>query len=128
MFCKYCGAEQADHVQFCANCGQPMAQPSQSPAQPQPQPTLETPQCSAPVTQIPPEYQPLSAWAYFGLSILFSIPIVGFIFLIIFSFNGSNINRRSFARSYWCSLIVVAIILIFLMSIGALGSAAYYFG
>ena len=65
------------------------------------------------------QYAPLSPWAYFGLQILFAIPIVGFIFLIIFSISGANINRRNFARSYWCVYIVIAVIfgLIFLISL-----------
>lgn len=48
----------------------------------------------------PDVFKPLSPWAYFGLSILFSLPVVGFIFLIIFSVSDANINRRNFARSY----------------------------
>lgn len=60
-------------------------------------------------------YAPLSAWAYFGLGILFSVPIVGFVFLIVFSFSKGNINRRSYARSYFCGLLFVAIVLIVLV-------------
>ncbi len=63
------------------------------------------------ISRLPEKYRPLSAWAYWGLTILFSVPVVGFIFLIIFAFNGSNINRRSFARSYFCVLILAAIII-----------------
>ena len=50
------------------------------------------------------EYRPLGAWAYFGLSILFSIPVIGLIFLIVFSLSSSNINRRNYARSYFIGL------------------------
>ena len=57
------------------------------------------------------QYKPLSPWAYFGLQILFGIPIVGFIFLIVFSISKANINRRNFARSYWCVYILAAIII-----------------
>ncbi len=64
---------------------------------------------------IPAEYKPLSPWAYFGYSILFSIPLVGFILLIVFSLDNSNINRRNFARSYWCTLILLVIIFIILI-------------
>lgn len=64
---------------------------------------------------LPAQYRPLSAWAYFGLQLLFAIPIVGFVFLIVFSFSSGNINRRSFARSYWCSLLVFGIIFLVLM-------------
>ncbi len=63
------------------------------------------------ISRLPEKYRPLSAWAYWGLTILFSVPVVGFIFLIIFALNGSNINRRSFARSYFCVLILAAIII-----------------
>ena len=52
-------------------------------------------------TNIPNEYKPISAWGYFGYNILFSIPIIGFIFLIVFSFDSSNINRRNYARSFF---------------------------
>lgn len=64
------------------------------------------------ISRLPEKYRPLGAWAYFGLTILFSIPIVGFIFLIIFACSGSNINRRSFARSYFCGLIIVLVLLV----------------
>ena len=48
---------------------------------------------------IPEEYTPISMWGYFGYSLLFSIPIVGLICIIVFSFGGSrNINLRNFAE------------------------------
>ena len=64
---------------------------------------------------VPPEFRPLGAWAYFGLTILFSIPIIGLIFIIIFSFSDANINRRNFARSYFCMLVVLLV----LVAVGA---------
>ena len=33
---------------------------------------------------IPDEYKPISMWGYFGYEILFSIPIIGFIFILVF--------------------------------------------
>lgn len=57
----------------------------------------------------PDVFKPLSPWVYFGLSILFSLPVVGFIFLIIFSVSDANINRRNFARSYWCIYVIIAV-------------------
>lgn len=36
------------------------------------------------ISRLPEKYRPLSAWAYWGLTLLFSVPVVGFIFLIIF--------------------------------------------
>ena len=71
----------------------------------------------------PEMYRPLSPWAYFGYSLLFSIPIVGFILLIVFSFNDNNINRRNFARSFFCMFLVALIIaIIFGILYAVLGS------
>ena len=54
-------------------------------------------------------------WGYFGYQILFAIPLIGFIFLLIYALGGtSNINLRNFARSYFCALIIVLVIIIFL--------------
>ena len=64
------------------------------------------------------ETNPLSPWSYFGLEILYSIPIVGFIFLIIHAIGAKNINKRNFARSYFCFVIVVAIIIGVILLIG----------
>ncbi len=81
-----------------------------------------------PSASLPPQYKPLGAWAYFGLNILYSIPVIGFIFLIVFSFSDSNINRRSHARSYWCGLLIyialVIIIFVILLATGGLGAIA----
>jgi len=55
------------------------------------------------------QFRPLSPWAYFGYTILFSIPFLGWIFLTVLTFSSSNINRRSFARSYWCFLMLAVI-------------------
>ncbi len=70
---------------------------------------------------------PLSPWSYFWLQILFSIPVIGFIFLIIYSISSANINRRNFARSYFCFIIIVGIILGILIATGALASVLAVF-
>lgn len=72
---------------------------------------------------LPEKYRPLGAWAYFGYTILFGLPFVGFICTIVFSLIEGNINRRSFARSYFCIWVVVLIILIIcgiLVAVGAI--------
>jgi len=61
-------------------------------------------------SNIPEEYRPISMWGYFGYEILFSIPIIGFICLIIFSIGSKNVNKKNFARSYFCFLIIVALV------------------
>lgn len=69
---------------------------------------------------VPPEFRPLGAWAYFGLSILFTLPIIGLVFLIVFSLSDANINRRNFARSYFIGFAVALIILAVLFFTGML--------
>lgn len=64
------------------------------------------------IKELPTKYKPLTAWNYFGYSLLFAIPLIGFICLIIFACDGSNINRRSFARSYFCTIIIAIILAI----------------
>lgn len=69
---------------------------------------------------VDPRYTPISMWGYFGYEILFSIPVIGLIFLLIYSFGAtSNINLRNFARSYFCFLIIVVVIV--LIVAGSLG-------
>lgn len=84
-----------------------MPRPEQgyAPVQAAPQPEI-TPE------DLPSQYRPLSAWAYWGLSLLYMVPVVGFIFLIIFSFKSDNINRRSFTRSYWINYMIFGILLL----------------
>lgn len=68
-------------------------------------------------SRIPEEYTPISMWGYFGYELLFSIPIVGFILLIVFSVSATNKNLKNFARSYFCLLIIVMIILFIVLGV-----------
>ncbi len=120
MFCKNCGTALEDVAVVCTNCGTEVEQKEQVKATSAPQNNVVY--AEPVVTNIIPEQnQPLSPWAYFGLQLLFAIPVIGFVFLIVFSCNGSNINRRNFARSYWCGLVLVAIVLFFAIVLGVLG-------
>ena len=74
---------------------------------------------------VPAEYQPISMWGYFGYSILFSIPVVGFILICVFSFGGTkNVNKKNFARSYFCGFIIALIICAIAMLIAFLTGGA----
>lgn len=64
-------------------------------------------------TTIPEEYKPISMWGYLGYQLLFSIPLIGFILLVVFSLGGTkNINLKNFARSYFCYAIIVLVIVV----------------
>jgi len=136
MICNNCSNNNPDNSVFCSNCGSKLTEPTvpetpvitdisqeqsqaQAQTQPQPQPQTQIPQVNyvqfadnrTEEEKLPEKYKPISPWGYFGYELLFSIPIAGFILLIVFSCDSSNINRRNFARSHWCALIIVGIIL-----------------
>ena len=45
--------------------------------------------------KIPAEYTPISMWGYFGYQILFSIPLIGWIIVIVFAITAPNQNDRA---------------------------------
>ena len=81
----------------------------------------------APYQQFDPrfDYTPITMWGYFGYQILFAIPIVGFICVLIFAFSAHNINLRNVARSYFCFLIIVLVILGIAIASGAFAAVSY---
>lgn len=98
MNCPNCNNPLDDGAVFCTSCGATVDNGSNNYAQ-----------NSSNEPQIPDEYKPLKPWTYFWLNVLFAVPVVGFIFLIIFSFVGGNYNRRNYARSFWCPVLIAAV-------------------
>ena len=80
---------------------------------------------------VPKEYEPISMWGYFGYEILFSIPVIGFICLIIFAIGAKNVNKKNFARSYFCytiiCLVVFLVALAIILATGAVESVQSWF-
>jgi hypothetical protein len=72
----------------------------------------------------PQQFEPLSAWMYFWYGVLFGIPLIGWIFLIIDCFTTKNYNLRSFARSYFCALVIGIIVSVILLATGAIAGLA----
>ena len=77
---------------------------------------------------LPEAYRPLSPWTYFGLGILYSLPVVGWIFLIVHAIGSMNINRRNYARSYFCVYVLAIILIAVLAAMGVLSSIGQSFG
>ena len=157
MFCPKCGTEVSDDKAFCPECGNPLksqaqqasgarktagaqqasegqqtagaqqswqATGAQNGARPHPQVQFQSD-----TVVLPDEYKPISMWGYFGYEILFSIPIVGFIVLIVLSINGKNQNVKNFARSYFCFTVIVLILLVILLvSVAGAGASAAFGG
>lgn len=63
---------------------------------------------------------PITMWGYFGFQLLFAIPLVGLICSIVFAIAAENRNVKNFARSQFCFIIIVYVLIIMLYS--ALGS------
>lgn len=151
MYCPNCGHKNAYDDVFCSECGtklmqetmrfeapaepapQPAPEPAPAPApQPAPEPRPVPPQVSFPTEEvvtprIPPEYKPLSPWAYFGMSLLYAIPFAGFVLLIVMSFAPRNKNLKNFTRAYWCAALVALAIgvvaVVLALALGVSGSA-----
>jgi hypothetical protein len=112
MQCNKCGAPINPGDPYCRTCGAPISntQGQYSPyGQPQ-QPVY--PQTHNTTYEDPRfDYTPLGMWAYFGYAILFSIPLVGFIMELIFSFGGTNnIHLRNMSRGFLCLAILTGIL------------------
>ena len=73
---------------------------------------------------LPAACRPLSPWSYFGLGILYALPLLGWIFLIVHAIGSANINRRNYARSYFCVYVLAIILGVLLTSVFTLTSAA----
>ncbi len=69
------------------------------------------------INTLPPKYRPLGAWSYFGYNILFALPLIGWIFMVVFALSDSNINRRSFARSFFCVWVIVIVIAVIVVAV-----------
>ena len=121
-FCSKCGSELRDDSTFCNKCGNPVNSSSVGYNNSNNNSNNNFTQ----VVNVPDEYKPISMWGYFGYELLFNIPCVGFILLLVFAFGGTkNINLKNFARSYFCFLIIVFILLVIILSVAGIGAGAY---
>ena len=116
-FCTGCGSELREGVAFCTECGAKAEQHvSQQPAAPQTVPQ----RVSQPTVQPAPQYtlQPaaedpnkvVGTGAFFGMMLLFSIPVIGWIACVIMAFAPKNENIRHFARANLIWLIIALLI------------------
>ena len=135
-FCTECGKEIAQGVAFCTECG------TKAPADPVTATTetvteakdtkVETPVVHTPPAQSyqaqqtytqpapDPTSKVVGTGAYFGLMLLFAIPIIGQIACLIMAFAPKNKNIKHFARAQliWMVIAIVLIgILVALLSV-----------
>ena len=54
--------------------------------------------------------KPISAWGYVGYSILWAIPVLGWLIWLCTALFSRNQNKKNYARSYVCGVILVELI------------------
>ncbi len=73
-----------------------------------------------------PNTGPCRPGPIFGLGILYALPLVGWVFLVIHAIGAPNINKRNYARSFFCVYVVVIVLTLVGVSTGLLYSWASY--
>ena len=141
--CPYCGSELADDAKFCGECGKvlpedaPVVIPAEAPVTAEapiaaeapvepaaaPAPAAEPVQPEAPaatdmpvVTQVPSKKQMLSTFQYLALGLLYSLPVIGLIFLFIFGAgHPKNASLKRFSAAMLVLRLVFWIVLLALL-------------
>lgn len=71
------------------------------------------------INRLPQRYRPLGAWGYFWYSLLFVLPVIGWIAVIVCAAGAKNVNLRSYARSiilaFVISVVLVAALVVFVL-------------
>lgn len=109
-FCKNCGRFAADPaLTHCPKCGTPL--PAEPPRPLPPQPDAPQEPC-APRYQSPTPNAP-STIEYFFTLLVFSIPVVGLVLLVVWSFSTHNSDaQRNLSRAYLLRKLLAAVLLI----------------
>lgn len=71
---------------------------------------------------LPMSYRPLSPWSYFWRAVLYSIPVVGWTFMVVHAFTSKSRHGRCFATGYiFLTLLALAGVLVAGFALGFLG-------
>ena len=132
--CPFCGSELNDDAKFCGECGKPLPEEApavtEAPAEPEPQepapeepaapvvaaaapvaapaePVAEPAQDMPVITQMPPKKQMLSTFQYVVLTMLYSIPVIGLVFLFIF---GAGHPKNGSLKRFSAALLILRLV------------------
>lgn len=97
-FCVSCGREIADGVAFCTECGTPA--PADAPQEAPPRGSV------APVDALPAGRGIVGTGWFFGMMLLFAIPVVGWLVCLITAFAAKNESKKHFARAMLIWLVI----------------------
>ena len=134
MYCSNCREKLDEDSRFCPVCGTPVTEKNMD-AEEKPRETyeergdnyLDAPHIKSQesvyqqqtvftgmqIRNYNPalDYNPIGMWGYFFYTILLNIPIIGWIFIILFSVGiTKNINLRNYARSWLCGYIIILVL------------------
>lgn len=98
-FCTGCGSELNDNASFCTNCGK--AFDTQQTAQN----TMQTP-AAQPVYAPVPNTGVVGTGYYFGMMLLFAIPVIGWILCLETALSNKNQSKKNFAKAMLIWLII----------------------
>lgn len=131
IFCKHCGLLLPAHETVCPRCGTPAPRPSAPPVRTPlyesaaPQPPKEGPRYDSPAAE---SRSPMGLAGYFGSLILFAIPLVGLIFMLIWSISDRvRPERRRLAQAYLIRTVIFsALLLVAALVFSAIMSSVAY--
>ena len=127
--CPFCGSELNDDAKFCGECGKPLPeeapQREDMPAEPVAaeaaapviaaaeaavapvEPVAEPAQDMPVITQMPPKKQMLSTFQYVVLTMLYSIPVIGLVFLFIF---GAGHPKNGSLKRFSAAMLILRLV------------------
>ena len=119
MFCTKCGKENPENTKFCGSCGteigntNPTPQPvGQAVNQPQPSNPIQNNTNNQPSNEeIKPKndskYAVVSVGEFFGSMLLMAIPVIGWIFAIVWACGGTKkVNKANLARATLINIVI----------------------
>jgi len=122
-FCTDCGKEIAEGVAFCTECGTPA--PQNKPVEQLPEKSVQHTVVQTPVqlsTPVAEQNKAVGTGTYFGLLLLFALPVIGFIACLIMAITSKNKNLKNFAKAVliWTiiGLIITGVITVAVVLLG----------
>lgn len=61
--------------------------------------------------------KPISAWGYVGYSVLWSIPVLGWLLWLCAALFAKNQNKKNYARSYFCAFLLALLVVVILVAV-----------
>ncbi len=118
-FCTGCGSELNENASFCTSCGKAFdTQPATQNTMQNNTVTQQAPKAKTQSAQ--PVYMPdmnagvVGTGYYFGMMLLFAVPVIGWILCLATAFTNKNQSKKNFARAMLIWL-VIGLILSLLM-------------